>query len=259
MAKLWRAVRMLGLYRDWRVAFRNRLARRTKGGRVLYRLRCGARFSMEAGPHDVRVLNEVWLDRIYEPTAEFRVRDGWTVVDLGAHKGSFTVLAALSGPRTVVHAMEPAPDNLECLHRNIELNRATNVRVYERAVSSREGKSLIAVDSAASGRSSLIIERGFADLVAVRTMRLEDLLTQIPGSIDLLKIDVEGAERDVFRHASAETFSRVRRIVLEYHEIPGRSADEVAGDLRALLFQRGFRCGEVRNRHLLFAERADHR
>jgi len=253
--KVLRALRMMGLYRNWRLAYRNRLGTEIPHERVVYRLRSGAQFEMQAGPHDVRVLNEVWLDRIYEPTTDFRVLDGWTVVDLGAHKGAFTVRAALSGRRTKVHAVEPIPTNLECLYRNIALNELNNVSVVEGVVSSSDGDFFLGVNRFSSGASSLLIDRDLNDRIRVRGVSLDELLRPLSTRIDLVKIDIEGAELDVLCCTSSDTLARIRRIVLEYHATPSESAEDVGKELKTLLAARDFRCGEVPDRRSLFAVR----
>lgn len=49
------------------------------------------------------------------------------------------------------------------------------------------------------------------------------------ATVDLLKIDIEGAEYEVLKSASAETLQRVHRIVLEFH--PNAPQDEAIGPL----------------------------
>ena len=76
--------RVAHLYKNWPTALldRSRLIPRRP---VLYRLRNGAKFYVDAGSFDVRIINEIWLDNIYTPPPRFSIRDGWTVVDLRRH------------------------------------------------------------------------------------------------------------------------------------------------------------------------------
>ena len=184
--KVQRACRMPLIYRNWLDALLNRFGPPSRDGAVTYILRSGAAFRMQAGSHDIRVLNEVWLDRVYEPDADFSVREGWTVLDLGAHKGSFAVRAALAGPKTRVHAVEPEPENLRYLNANIALNRLENVVVHAAAVSADPGEALLYVGGhRGSGTNSLLRERVKGDKgvsVAVPTIRLDDLLERAGGA-----------------------------------------------------------------------------
>ena len=256
--KVQRACRMPLIYRNWRDAFLNRFGPPAADGTVTYILRSGAVFRMQTGSHDIRVLNEVWLDRVYEPDADFSVRDGWTVLDLGAHKGSFAVRAALAGPKTRVHAVEPEPENLRNLNANIALNRLQNVVVHAAAVSAEPGEALLYVAGRGSGTNSLFRERIKGDKgvsVAVPTIRLDDLLESAGGQVDLMKMDVEGAEYAVLHAVSSKTLRRIHRIVLEYHGVTGLDAEAVRDDVQRHLQGNGFECAAAKDRPLLFARR----
>jgi len=257
LAQAARAARMLLLYENWPAAYRERLAGAGRRGTVLYRLRGGPVLAMAAGPHDVRVVNEVWLDRIYEPTPSFAVRDGWRVVDAGAHKGSFAVLAATAARGTEVHAIEPAPENLERLRATIALNGLTNVRLWEGALAPTAGTALLTFEAGESGRGSLVAGHSRGAPIPVRTHALEDVLGAIDGPVDLLKLDIEGAEHAVLAAASPASLRRVRRIVMEYHAVGGGDPPAAARSLTDLLERLGFRCALVSSRRLLYAERAD--
>ena len=67
---------------------------------------------------------------------------------------------------------------------------------------------------------------------------------------DLLKIDVEGAEYELFEAVSPETWARIERVVMETHEVAGRSQSELVEVLKAQGFERRVR------RNLLWATRA---
>lgn len=246
------------MYRNWVDALLNRFGPPSGDDAVTYLLRPGAAFRMQSGSHDIRVLNEVWLDRVYEPDADFRVREGWTVLDVGAHKGSFAVRAALVAPQTRVHAVEPEPENLRYLNANIALNRLENVVVHAAAVSADPGEALLYVARRGSGTNSLLRERVKEDKgvpLTVRTIRLDDLLETAGGRVDLMKMDVEGAEYAVLHAVSSKALRRIHRIVLEYHGVTRLDADAVGADLQRHLQGNGFECTVAKHRSLLFAHR----
>lgn len=136
--------------------------------------------------------------------AEVRAAD--VCVDVGAHVGYFTCIACAAGTRTV--AVEPLKDNLAVLASNIELNKFTNVDVCAVGLGARPGSAAI---YGYSDIASLIPSwnTGSAartDTIAVSTL---DLLLggRFRGQRLLIKIDVEGFERDVLAGA-AETLAR---------------------------------------------------
>ena len=146
-------------------------------------------------------------------TADFVLRflaPGMTFLDIGAHFGEYTVLAASRvGEGGRVHAFEPNPEIFDLLSENVRINALENVRLHPTAVSDREGQQEFRVfrepslsslmPPSAGGRAVGRGERSFP----VRTVCLDGLIDDIGGRIDLVKVDVEGAEMLVFRGAGA--------------------------------------------------------
>lgn len=137
----------------------------------------------------------------YEPgtTRLFQeiVKSGMVVVDIGAHVGYYTLLAAKQvGPTGKVYAFEPEQDNHAILLKNIGVNGYNNVVATPMAVSDRRGSSTLYVTSLDNGRHSMyhhgLPERGSP---TVETTTLDSFLASEGWpSVDLIKIDVEGAE-----------------------------------------------------------------
>jgi len=188
-------------------------ARRLAGpvvGRLLYRLSLGGAGPTQLHGHTMYLALsgrypplDMAMAR-YEPgtTRLFQeiVKPGMMVVDIGAHVGYYTLLAAkLVGPTGKVYAFEPEQDNHAILLKNIELNRYDNVAAARMAVSDRRGSSTIYLTALDSGRHSMyrhgLPERGSAP---VETTTVDSFLeSEGWPRVDLIKIDVEGAEVDV--------------------------------------------------------------
>lgn len=82
------------------------------------------------------------------------VTSGDVVVDVGAHWGYFTLLAAsLCGTRGRVFAFEPHPRNLALLSKNVAANGLTNVVVVQKAVSNRAGTAELLQSPSTTGHS----------------------------------------------------------------------------------------------------------
>lgn len=170
-----------------------------------------ARFTVR-GATDVWSVKETWLDRFYERYG-FTIEPGWTVVDIGAGIGEFTLLAASAGARAV--AFEPSPASFSLLRRNLEANGAGNVVATHAAVTGRTGTTRIAVEG-----DPLTARAGEGSGVQVRALSLQDALAEVSmRAVDMLKIDCEGAEYDILMAATPALFARVRRIVMEVHDL----------------------------------------
>ena len=128
------------------------------------------------------------------------VRDAQRIVDVGANIGVFTVLAARRFPRATVYALEPESENFSVLTENIALNRLTNVILLRKAVARVRGVARLYLG--APDAHSLY---GSGNYEEVETVPLSDF-----GDIDFLKIDAEGAERDILPYPA-------RTIAVEVH------------------------------------------
>lgn len=248
--KVWRALRMPLVYRNWLTAYRHRFGL-VGPDRLVYRLRDGTTLALAADPLELRTANEIWLDRVYEPSDDFRIRAGWTILDLGAHKGMFTVRAART-PGTEVHAVEPLAENLDALRENIHRNKLANVTVHAAAVAAQPGTVLLCA-TRETVRSSIVLERPAGEAVPVPALTLVELLDAIGKPIDLAKIDIEGAEHDVLLSTPPEYLARIRRIAMEYHASRELRGDAAVTVLARHLESHGFECRVDRERPYLFA------
>ena len=162
---------------------------------------------------------------------------GGTFVDVGAHVGFFTLLGAkLVGSEGRVVAVEPDPGNAESLRRNLQLNDYDQVEIEQVALGAKAGTAelYIADDS---GQHSLLARSGESVTVTVRTLDDVWASTEMPP-IDVIKIDVEGAELDMLRGAT-ETIRCSPRIVvlMDIHPRLGVVPAEVLDTLAAMDLQ----------------------
>jgi FkbM family methyltransferase len=132
----------------------------------------------------------------YEPhlTAVFEryCRPGMTVVDVGANLGYFSLLASkLVGADGRVVALEPNSENCRLLLSSLRLGGISNVELFPVAAGEAPGWAYYVTHVGSNGG---LVDDG--DLLSrfgnvVPTFRLDDL---VQGKVDLLKMDVEGAE-----------------------------------------------------------------
>lgn len=131
---------------------------------------------------------------------EKTITEGSVVFDLGAHVGFYTLLAStLVGSKGRVFTFEPMPKNLFYLKEHLRLNRMTNVTVIEAAVSDCSGVTYF--EEGSSTFEGHISSQG---TLQVKTVSLDELIAR--GEIstpDYIKMDVEGAEMQVFSGAKS--------------------------------------------------------
>jgi len=161
----------------------------------------------------------VYFNRIEkEQTAAMlrEIGEGHTFFDIGANVGYYSILASkLVGAKGQVIAFEPVVRNIAYLQRHLELNKAENVRIMPFAMSSKSG-ILSFSPGPNSAMGSLDIEGGSGELL-VPTTTLDEIVDLLGLTPDVLKIDVEGAETELFR-GGERTLTKTRpKIFLSTH------------------------------------------
>ena len=223
--------RVFRLCSNWPVYLRNYFLR--KKNRAEYRLRDGVRLYDDTGTL-AGTMAVVFVRREYGPVERVR-----TVVDIGAHVGSFAVYAAQSCPGARVYCYEPEQQNFELLKQNIGINGlAGRVSAFQCAVASHNGCRELAVGESLLN-SFHIVPTG-ADHQSVNCTTLRDIFeSHALEAIDLLKINCEGAEYEILESCSDGEFERIANIRLEYHDLDALKRNGEA--LSRFLEARGYR------------------
>lgn len=147
--------------------------------------------------------------------AGYRPAPGQTIIDIGANMGSFVLAAAKYAKGGRIIAVEPFPESVRYLRRNVQQNRLDNVEIIEAAVAASAGKNRLYMANDA-GFHSVWLDEGFGS-IEVRSIALAEILERYDiKRCDLLKIDCEGAEFEFIPAIQPDTWRRIRRLVMEY-------------------------------------------
>lgn len=205
---------------NWPTAVAMRLRRGHPGLRLLT-FRDGLNVLCRAGSRDWDVVHELLFAGSYGRALEHVAKSGPapTVLDLGGNLGLFSLLAA-RGPSATVHSFEPGPPNYRLFEMNLLANPALagRIHLHREAVGGANATVNWFFDEANPGGSSLYGTSGKSFPVTIRAFR--DVLADIGRRIDLAKIDIEGAEYDLVRQATAADWEKVSAISLELHHDP---------------------------------------
>jgi len=166
------------------------------------------RFKFCVDSRDIGFSPHLILDGYWEMwCTEFmlrHVKNGHVVIDVGANLGYYTILLSdLVGPEGRVTAVEPSPRLAELCQHNIDLNGFRHTaKLRRQAASDTTGALLrfqalisdpknghILPDTAPDNTTAHVLD------TTVETIRLDDL---VEGPVDFIKIDVEGAEEQVW-------------------------------------------------------------
>jgi FkbM family methyltransferase len=147
------------------------------------------------------------------------LKPGMKVVDVGAHIGYFSLVAARQvGPAGTVWAFEPVPENYELLRKNIERNRYTNVVAVSKAIANRSGPLPLFLSGMVSGAHSVVRDQWSRGQVMVSATTLDEFLMSVGWPhIDLVKMDIQGCEMMALQGATQFlTRNRPLKLIVEF-------------------------------------------
>lgn len=172
-----------------------------------------------------------------------------TIVDVGANIGAFTLYAARTAPSARIISVEPFPDTSKRLTETITANHLEDrVEVANQAITGETGS--VAMDRSqgvpSQYRSVLTPVPKMLNTVhkrhpgenrelGVSSVSLEDFLSgHHLEQVDLLKMNIHGNEYEVLLSSSPSVLRKIRRIALQYHEVPaqlGLGKQDIIGKL----------------------------
>ncbi len=193
--------------------------------RVLFQ---GIGYSVGLRSGEFATVEELYAQHMYDRDPDFIPQPGWTVFDIGANVGMFSVQQALRGAS--VYAFEPNPDCFRRMQKTIVASHLTNrITPFRLAVGSKPGIGFL------NGKTSTdrAVERytvyGFVtrdreppnkhdgERTQVRITSLDHLVSALDiRNIDLLKIDTEGSEGEILEGAQ-QTLRHTSRVLVECH------------------------------------------
>jgi FkbM family methyltransferase len=136
-----------------------------------------------------------------------RLGDVGSIVDIGANQGLFMVAARNRFPQADIAAYEPNPHIREVVSWNAE---SLGIHFFQEAVTKEDGLMDLCFSDSDLHTTARISSTG-----AVTGTAFRKVIERAGGRIDILKVDCEGGEWDMFDDEGA--WSRVRGLTMEYH------------------------------------------
>jgi FkbM family methyltransferase len=187
----------------------------------------GGRVQLRSHTTDISVLGELIVSDGYAPVLDALPTPPRTIVDLGANTGLAARWFLQAWPGVRIAAVEPEEGNLGVLRANVA-PYAGSVTVVPAAVGVRERTATLHTTTGAYGYS-MVGEPADGVGIEVPVVTMQSVL-EASGfdQIDLLKVDIEGAERELFSDC-ADWIGRVGAMVVECHR--DYTVDHLVADL----------------------------
>ncbi len=191
---------------------------------------------------DLYVANESFLYGIHDEMLPY-MQNAKIGLDVGAHIGTFSLFAAKHSPAKI-YAIEPERDNLELLKKNIALNNyGERIIPVEGIISSTTGERDFFI-SENRGFNSLIEQHG-ADYGGFAVVEKKKVQSFALGDFfklhridfcDFMKVDIEGAEYEVFSKLPREVYDKIGIIGLEVGGRPTEEREALEEHIRSMGF-----------------------
>lgn len=149
----------------------------------------------------------------------YDLKDTDVILDVGAHIGAFTLLAAHRVSRGLVHSIEPASTNFNLLLKNIAVNELENVRAHRIALGSSVGEVTLQHDQESWGHTTCSQHSGLDSVqenVPCQTLAYFLYLNGI-RHVDYMKVNVEGAEYGILLNTPREVLRTIAFMLVEIH------------------------------------------
>lgn len=143
------------------------------------------------------LLNDGVWEKYETELFKILVKKGMVVVDIGANIGWYTLIAAkLVGKKGKVYAFEPDPDNCALLKKNVQINGYKNVIIEQKAILNRWGTIRLFLSSSNLGDHRTYDSHDGRKWITVKGITLDEYFRNKPDRIDIIKLDIQGAEME---------------------------------------------------------------
>lgn len=154
------------------------------------------------------LFDQIFIDQVYNFQTKSKEP---LIIDAGANMGFAVLFWKLKYPEAKIIAIEPSKEVFKVLEKNIIENKIRNVTTINKALWNKTTELEFTSDEKISG--SLILEKNLETKYIVQTITLKEI---IHSPVDLLKIDIEGAEIFILDQLE-EVINFVSNIFIEYH------------------------------------------
>lgn len=184
------------------------------------------------------------LDKGELKTMELLIKEGGTVIDVGANMGLYTLfMSRLVGKEGVVYSLEPISFVYKLLENNKKLSSISNIILNRVAVSNYCGnmKLLLNAQSGLTSQRQTMRGEGIIGEEIVECVTLDKFMSANNiNRVDFLKIDVEGSEKDVLE--GCKKLLEEQKDLILMVELD-KENDEINGNLRKEVVDRMYKIG----------------
>ena len=175
-------------------------------------------FHLRPGTSDYYTFDQVFIQNQYDIELPFAPK---TILDAGANVGLSAAYFAHRFPDASIVAVEPDKSNFETLQKNVR--KYPQVKPLCMGLWNKDALLKITNARECSHNSFMVSETNAADSQAIPAISIQSIMAQNGwDTIDILKIDIEGSEKEVFGADYEQWLPKTKAIFIELHDIMRR-------------------------------------
>jgi FkbM family methyltransferase len=180
------------------------------------------------------IFEEIFIHRCYD--VELSGISNPIILDIGANTGLFLLRAKQRWPQSTIVCYEPFKPNFEELQKIVSENKFTKVKINLKGVGGEKRHAKLNIHKSNVGGHSILDLKQSVESVDIELDDLISALNQTPsGRCDLLKLDCEGAEYEIFYSMDDKIAELVPKIIFESE--PGEQFETAKRHLETLRYK----------------------
>lgn len=173
---------------------------------------------LRRGTSDIPTFHQIFTFRDYDIPLPFKPK---TIIDAGANIGFASVYFANKYPEATIACVEPEQSNFAILEKNTQ--GYANITPLKNAVANEGGVTFNVVDSGGGNWGFMTLSEsasaGGKIVDTVTTISIKEIADRMGfDQIDLLKIDIEGAEKELFENNYESWLPKTKCLIIELHD-----------------------------------------
>lgn len=170
-------------------------------------------FSMRDNPYDYATFEEVILKEAYNVRVGF---EPYKIIDGGGNIGLAAVFFASKYPDATIVSLEPDKENFRLLQQNTK--EYTNIQSINIGIWNKQ-TNLLVKDEGQGNNGFFVIETDEVSADVIPSLSIYDIMKRMNWDhIDILKLDVEGAEKEIFSSNYQDWLPKTKVLIIELHD-----------------------------------------
>ena len=155
-----------------------------------------------------------------------------TALDIGGNVGLFSIYISPFFEKVVM--LEPTPEHIEIAQDLFEKLNITNIEIVDKAYWPYDKQVAFNIGQRNSTMNSIdSCPQVQTDMITVGCTTFKELFTEYPD-VDFVKMDIEGAENEAYRHPDFEYLKCVDRFLIEVHSFPDLKIENIRKNLKKI-------------------------